>query len=286
MLSSIFRRFRGNRDSVPPAELAPWRDTIEKLLLFIGSPRTGSTLLGQILNYHPQCLVATEARLVTQVVMQGVPLDEALARTVQAATHQFEQGLVKDEKFGPTLGRFQPQWVPFEELAHEDAFRKRGVKLIGDKKAGASTQAFLDKPDEMLALLESEEKICLLQLVRHPVDAARSYMRSHEIDSFDAACEEIVMKTHVAYQLGRRVDNPHCVVYYEALTSMPSLEIRRLLDWLELECSESWLDEIARRVASVEKKRSQADIAVAERIVDALGAQEVLGDYFSSRKVP
>ena len=92
MLSSLFRRFRGNRDSVPPAELAPWRDTFEKLLLFIGSPRTGSTLLGQILNYHPQCPVATEARLVTQVVMHGVPFEEALARTVQAATKQFEQG--------------------------------------------------------------------------------------------------------------------------------------------------------------------------------------------------
>lgn len=94
-------------------------------MLFIGSPRTGSTLLGQLINFHPQCLIANESRFLTNVVSRGVTNEEAVDRIIDQATKQFESGLENDSYFGKTIDRYQPRWLPFADLAAQPEFRKR-----------------------------------------------------------------------------------------------------------------------------------------------------------------
>jgi hypothetical protein len=250
------------------------------LLLFIGSPRTGSTLLGQILNYHPECLVANEARFITKVVVQGLPFEKALKNVEETALKQFEKGLEKDSKYGKTIDRYQSKWLPFGDLSKGPEFKKKEIKVVGDKKAGGATQAFIDKPDEMLKFLTAHPKASLLQTIRNPVDAAVSYMKSHEVKPFEKACEEIIMKTHTAYVLGKHVSNPYFYVYYEDLINDPEREIGKILTWLNINCSNSWLSKISSRINRYEPKNHLMEYyQIAQNLIEKYDANEEFKKY-------
>ena len=48
-----------------------------RLLFFVGSERSGTTLFGQILNYHPNCLIANESKFLEKVLRKGRSSAEA-----------------------------------------------------------------------------------------------------------------------------------------------------------------------------------------------------------------
>jgi hypothetical protein len=252
------------------------------LLIFIGSPRTGSTLLGQILNYHPECLVATEARFITKVVVQGLPFEEALKNVEENALKLFKTDLVNDNKFGKTIDRYQSKWIPFNDLSRDPDFRKKEIKVIGDKKAGGATQVFIDKPTEMLKFLNAYTKASLLQIIRNPVDAAVSYMymKSHEVKPFEKACEEIIMKTHTAYVLGNRVSNPYFYIYYEDLIDDPEREMTKILTWLNVECSNSWLSKISSKINRYKPEDHPIEYyRIAQNLIEKHDANEEFKKY-------
>jgi hypothetical protein len=247
------------------------------LLIFIGSPRTGSTLLGQILNYHPECLISNEARFITKVVAQGISFEEALNDVIIRAREQFKTGLENDKKFGKTIDidRYQNKWLSFKDLSKDSDFKKREIKVIGDKKAGGNIQTFIDNPNEMLKFLDAHPNALLLQIIRNPVDAAVSLMKSHGFRPFEKACEEIVMKTHTAYVLGKRVSNPYHYMYYEDLMADPEVEIRKILNWLNVECSNNWLDKISSKINRQKKTKHPIEYyQIAQNLIDEYDANE------------
>lgn len=255
----------------------------EKLLLFIGSPRTGSTLLGQIINYHPQCLISTESRFATSVIIQGASYEEAIKKIVEMAHEQFVTGLEKAPHFSKTIDRYQPKWLPFESLSRDVDFAKGTIKVVGDKKAGGTTEAFIAKPEAMLGLLASHPNIHLIQIIRNPVNAALSLMKSHKVESFKDACKEIVEKTHAAVTLGNMVSNPYLSIYYEDLLANPTKEIKKILSWLNVEDNASWLDKIGKKV---NKSKMEAELPqyrqIATELIQKSGSEEEFKRYLNN----
>jgi len=252
----------------------------KKLLFFIGSARTGSTLLGQILNYHPECLISNEARFITSVVIHGLSFEEALKDVVINAHKQFKTGLENDKKFGKTIARFQPKWVPMGDLSKDPDFKKKEIKVIGDKKAGGNIQAFIEKPNEMLKFLDEQQNVFLLQIIRNPVDAAFSLMRSHGVKQFEKACEEIIMRTHTAYILGNQTSNPYFYVYYEDLIENPEIEIIKILSWLNIKRSNSWLFKISKIVnQSKPKNHPKKYYRIAQNMIKKYDASNEFNKY-------
>jgi len=252
----------------------------KKLLIFIGSARTGSTLLGQVLNYHPECLISNESGLVSNVVVKGASLREELNKVVASAMDMFETGLESDMKFGGTLDRYQSRWIPFGDLSNDPEFKKKNIKVIGDKKAGGSTKAYLKRPGEMLSFLASHPNICLLQIIRDPVDSAVSYMKSHGVEPFETACDEMILLTHSAYELGKKVSNPYYFMYYEDLIESPRKEIAKILDWLNIDYTKSWLNKISEKIRRIEQhEKSKEFHHTAENLIRRHHAVEELGRY-------
>lgn len=250
------------------------------LLIFIGSPRTGSTLLGQLINYHPQCLVSTEERFLQQVITQGIPIDKALRSVKKAAIKQFKMGLENDKKYGKSLNRYQNRWIRMNHLSGDPDFKKREIEVIGDKKAGGTTQVFIDNPAERVEFLESHLNTRLIQIIRNPVHAAISYMKSHRIDSFEKACDEIIMKTHVAHNLGNRTANRYHYLYYEDLLETPQKELTRILTWLKVDVSDRWLDKISEIINHREPAQHPAEYdRIAQKLIQKNRAQEELQRY-------
>jgi hypothetical protein len=234
---------------------APEPVSPEKILLFFGSGRTGSTMLGQILNHHPNCLIATESRLVHRLLAGEGSLDELVAKAAGEARRQFEEGLENTERFAPTVGGgLQPRWRSFHEIARNPAYAKREIRVVGDKKAGANAQALIDHPAWVENLFARDPRLVMLQLVRDPARAATSGVKHLGIESFDAACEQVVTRTTASWELGRRLGNRAMCVWYEELCDDPRPIIERIVAWLGLEASGDWLDQVAKRVSRGEQR--------------------------------
>ncbi|WP_414736140.1 sulfotransferase [Desulfosarcina ovata] len=253
---------------------------LEKLLLFIGSPRTGSSLIGQILNYHPECLVAHESRLVTNVVMNDIPYQTALKNAEDKAFGQFNTGLENDDYFGKNLDRYQKKWIPMNDLIGDADFKKKDIRIIGDKKAGGFTQASIDQPEKTRKFLEDHPEAVLLQIIRNPIDAAVSYMRSHRITPFQKACSEIVIKTHVAYVFGKKATNPFLCIYYEKLLNSPEIELKKILTWLGVGIEDDWLRKISTKInKATPKKHLEEYRRLAKDIIRQYEANEEFSVY-------
>lgn len=114
-----------------------------KLLLFFGSPRAGSTLLGQILNNHPNALVANEYRLLQKIVREGRDLEKQLRKLRQTAWRHYKSGLKKDRYFSDKLSKFQPRWIEFDRSQ-----KRETLNSLVTRKPGGTLPFFLNNRQE------------------------------------------------------------------------------------------------------------------------------------------
>jgi len=226
----------------------------KKLLLFIGSPRTGSTLLGQIINYHPNCLVANEFRLLNKIIVEEKNFKLSLKRLERYALKQFYKGLENDKKYGKVLHVYQKKWKNFEYLAKEPEFKKQEIKLIGDKKAGGNIQVINEYPNETKFFFEKIKQLYFIQIIRNPVHAAVSLMNSHAYENFEKAVNHILQQTVRAIEFSRQPNINYYSLYYEDLMEEPELEIRNIFNWLNIDVQDSWLKKIKEIISSSENK--------------------------------
>lgn len=56
-------------------------EQLTKFVLFIGNPRSGTTLVRSLLNAHPQVLIANEAN-VLRFVEEGISKEDILRRLI------------------------------------------------------------------------------------------------------------------------------------------------------------------------------------------------------------
>lgn len=250
--------------SATQISLPPINVRSSTIVLFIGSPRTGSTLLGQLLNHHPQALIANEARALASVLSGSATWDDAMTRAAHIAWEQFRVGLEADHHFAPTLNQYQPRWQSLRDLADRPECAKRGVRVIGDKKAGGNIEAILANPSEFHQLMTAGEDIRLMHIVRRPIIAARSLMKSHGAPSLEAALESVLRLTNAAWNIGSRYPERYYCLDHNDLCSLPHGELRRLLEWLGIAADPRWI------ALASEKLSPTADPALLECEVESL----------------
>ncbi len=221
---------------------------LDTLLLFIGSPRTGSTMLGQILNYHPQCLVSNEESLVPRLIIKKENIFRLISDVRKNALDSYYVGLERTRKYKGNLDKFQKKWKSFADFAKDPIFKKENLKIIGDKKAGGTAKCALAYREDFINLIEKNKFIKLLQIVREPVEASLSHMNSHEINSFEEACDEIVKLTNIGQLISKKIPNRFYTLYYEDLLDNPRAVITNLLGFLNLNQHDEWLTKVSTRI--------------------------------------
>ena len=118
-------------------------------LFFIGTGRTGSTLIGQLINHHPSCLISNESRYLDNVIIGKISDDTAYRRMVRQAYEQFIYGLRNSSHHKDTISRYQTRWRSIQKK-NAPIFNKSNINLVGDKKAGGTTHIFRSQPEEFL----------------------------------------------------------------------------------------------------------------------------------------
>ncbi len=215
-----------------------------RLLFFVGSERSGTTLFGQILNYHPSCLIANESKFLEKVLRKGRSPNESFKAMCDQAKHQFESGLENAHHYRDSVGRYQPRWKAMGHLSETDDFTKGEILVVGDKKARGAVKVFERKKDRFMTFLSEHPNVYLLQMVRDPAAAGLSYMKSHEIPTFREACDRIIHCARVADQLSSIGTRFHRL-FYEDLLESPHEQIRATCAWLGLPVTEVWLERMA-----------------------------------------
>jgi len=246
-----------------------------RLLFFVGSERSGTTLFGQILNYHPNCLIANESKFLERVLRKERSPEESFKRMCDQAKHQFESGLENAHHYSTSVGRYQPRWKAMGHLSETDDFTKREILVVGDKKARGAVKVFERNRERFMTFLSDNPNVFLLQMVRDPAAAGLSYMKSHEIPTFREACGRIIHCSHVADQLSSIGSRFHRL-YYEDLLESPHEQIRATCAWLGLPITEVWLDRMAALVdkenpAVPDERRIEASDILREHDARVLG---------------
>lgn len=217
---------------------------VRRLLLFVGNPRSGTTLVRSLIDAHPQVMLGHEV--------------DALAWMRHGETWMTVLGRIAESA---QAFRRAPRWEGYDyRIDGSDGLRPPPV-VIGDKKAAATARALLDDPLLVDRLLEwSPVPITVVHCVRHPMDviATRS-RRNHRPLAWNA--ERYFEHEQVAADLSERLGAQTVTrVYLETLIAAPATSLRSLLDAIQLDAPAGYLRACERRCfAEPSRSRQHVD---------------------------
>jgi hypothetical protein len=210
-------------------------DTVERFCLFIGYPRSGHSLVGSLLDAHPDVVLAHE-------------LDALRYVAAGYRRNQLYWMILRRDAEFTRSGR---RWTEFDySVPGQWQGRYERLRIIGDKKGGSTTLRLGQRPEllDRLARVVAAD-VRLIHVIRNPFDnIATMSRRSHRTleesrDQYFALCETIQhIKTKAAP--GSVID-----VRHEGLIHDPRECLRSLCSDLGLAASGEYLDACAAVVA-------------------------------------
>lgn len=202
--------------------------------MFIGYPRSGHTLIGSLLNAHPDVLICHELDALGSV-KEGV-----------SRRQLFDQILARDEEFAAKERKHIYDYAVASDESWQGRWRR--LEVIGDKRGAKSSRWLYDEPELLDELIELVDlPVHLLHVIRSPWDniatierrgageAAGKYL-SETVEYYFKLCESVRRVRE------RHPDLPMLDVYHEDFVADPRGGLRQLCDFLNLECTETWVE--------------------------------------------
>lgn len=140
-------------------------DEVEVFCLFIGYPRSGHSLVGSLLDAHPDIVLSHELDAMKFIRTGLVGRNQLFALVMR-----------KDQQF---TGEGRRWTYGFDySVPGQWQGRHRNLRVIGDKKGGATTTWLAREPD-LLTKLEAmvDADLRLIHVTRHPLDNIASMHR-------------------------------------------------------------------------------------------------------------
>jgi hypothetical protein len=184
-----------------------------RLVLFVGYPRSGSSLVGSLLDANPEAVIAHELN-VLRLLEEGCSREEILDFIAFNSRAFHRAGRSWTGYSYEVPGQWQGQW--------------RTPGLMGDKKAGR-TAALLGRNPGLLKRLEDtfEVPITFVHPIRHPLDNIATLARRSRVAPAKSAEQYFARAETVAWLKSER---PTQVmdVYLDDLMSDPRRQLQKL----------------------------------------------------------
>lgn len=223
---------------------------IERYVMFVGYPRSGHSLVGSLLNAHPDVVVAHELDALRYV------------RAHFTRGQLFALLLVRDRDFEAHHGRAPGRYdyrVPGQWQG-----RVRQLRVIGDKKGGATTGRLARSP-ELLERLRATVRLPLriVHVTRSPFDniaAIHRMERRRRGFSLERAVDFYFELADANAALEARVATEEWLeLSHDDLVDAPADALRRLCAFLDVEPAEDFVRDGAAIVhASPHRARASA----------------------------
>jgi hypothetical protein len=118
------------------ANTANWRS----FCLFIGYPKSGHSLVGALLDAHPEIVIAKATNPLALVAVDGMPRDEAFAMLLESSREEALRGRKQNKYRYGVEGQWQGQARTLRVLG--DKFSDRTTKRIASRRRrSASSRA-------------------------------------------------------------------------------------------------------------------------------------------------
>ncbi len=213
---------------------------VEAFCLFVGFARSGHSLVGQMLDAHPDAVVAQELDALAYLrhprhVLYGLLIHRARRFASSGATWTGYTYAIP----GQWQGRF------------------RAIKVIGDKKGGKTTVRLADDPD-LLAQLRARVgvPVKIVLVTRDPFDNIATLARKNGGD-FDQALRHYEVRCEVIERLQAEAGKDLLHLRHEDLVADPQQELSRLCDLFDLEPYPDYLEACASIVLDSPRRTSR-----------------------------
>lgn len=205
---------------------------VQSHLMFIGYQRSGHSLVGALLDAHPDAIVAHELNVIEM-------LQRGLTRT-----QIFFMELLNSREFG-RIGRIWGEyryWVP-----HQYQGRYEKLRVIGDKKGGMTSIALAQHPD-LVARVRAElgPSVRFLHVIRDPMDNIATILLRRKLQTLrDAIDLYFSLCDAVQSAIAQFHPGEYLEVYNDDLIANPQCELKRICKWLDLSTPDDYLDACA-----------------------------------------
>jgi Sulfotransferase family len=235
--SAAFRNMKVRRNRVIAARAARREPDafadVRTFCVFVGHNKSGTSLLGGLLDAHRQVILADEADAL-QYVDAGFDRDELFHVLLRGSRAEARKGRVTARRLVPYSYAVPGQWQG----------RAEGPRVVGDSTTGTSTrrlgedQALLDRVER----LARDVDVKFIQVIRNPFDPISVMMvRGHR--SFENAIEHYFSACATLVALRRRVDPAALLpVRYEDAVADPAAVLRDACAFVGVEPDREYID--------------------------------------------
>jgi hypothetical protein len=244
-------------------------DDLSYYCMFIGHERSGHSLVGAILDAHPEIIISHEQNTVPLFAM-GFTAGQVFSLLLDASRQQAEVG----------RGESGYNYVVPEQWQG----RYSKLRVIGDKDARRDT-ATLTRYPEMFQVLQKKLPVPLrvVHVVRNPYDNVATIRTRNEIDfPLEHVMNRYINECETIQNISQRFADAVIVTKHEDFVADPRREITRLCAFLGVEVPQDYLDACAAIVRpSTHKSRKKVDWTDAQRrrIDDAIARFDFLAGY-------
>lgn len=246
-------------------------DDIERYCMFIGYPRSGHTLVGSLLDAHPEVVISHE-------------LDALRYLRAGFSREQIFSMILHKDKVFTGKGR---EWTGYD-YAIEGLWqgRYRRLKVIGDKKGGGSSRHLQAKPDIIEKLRKKMQlPIKLIHIVRHPLDNIATHKRKYSIKpTLQEAVDDYFLRVEANAKLKTEVSEVEwCELTHEEFIEAPERALTTLIEFLGVEPYENYIKAAADKVFNSPSK-SRRKIEWPKEMVEQVAERSQKYDFLKSYK--
>jgi hypothetical protein len=207
-------------------------DDILTFCMFLGHGRSGSTLLGRLLDAHPEALIAHELD-VLRYIDSGAN-DQLLYHLLQLKSEQFIQ---QGNEWSGYSYRVSSQWQG----------RYRRLQVIGDKRTGNTLRHLAGKPASLAQLrstIDPSIQLKFIHLIRNPFDNISTMARRNRANNLAPFIEKYFTNCKTIVGFENRPEVGGLIrVRLEGFIADPRQYLIRLGEFLGLEMPEDYLED-------------------------------------------
>lgn len=217
-------------------------EDVETFCMFIGYPRSGHSLVGSLLDAHPNAVIAHELNIL-ECVEKGFDRGRIFRLVLENSRR---------------VARSGREWEGYSyKVPNQWQGRFKRLQVIGDKKGGATTRILSSTPRILRRLAEIiDTDVKFIHVVRNPYDnISTMFKHSRHNRSLRSVIEDYLSMCATNSKIREWVEGDSVFdLRHEALVEAPEELLGDLCGFLGLERKEDYLEDCASLVFDTPRK--------------------------------
>lgn len=239
--------------------------------LFIGYPYSGHSLVGSIIDAHPNAVISHELHI-GRLVKKGFSKEKIFSMIILNSMN---------------FARHGRTWNNYSyAIPDEWNGRFTNIKIIGDKKGSGNTEMFSRK-NEILEIIDSSFGVPVkyVHVIRNPYDIISTLYRKRSIsspDKMDRSIDKCLQHIRKVEIISQKVKPEHWLdIYHEKFIANPEHTIMELFNFFELEVHPLFIEN-CKKILYKNPHKSRLDIVWTREEIEFVAGKLSGFEKFSS----